>query len=530
MEGYRGMTVVKKETFYPRNKYTLLIVKRGESLEECIRKEYPLSPAKEKIYRLKLRGKSVCLIFNEGVPFGCIPLGIKYAANRCRNFTGTVMLKRGDSGERFVFEKGIPISAGIVQKNDATRYDRYLDPLKDDVKNRDCINIISRRTMFARAVAAAILFVSVLFILFMGKRSDIKRMNLMREQEKVRAEAEKKRLAMDERLSSELESVRAEYEKYFHSENCRIYEMLSSFLKSLKKSRVQSISVDGRKFMAVIKSPLPTDCLSGLERNPFVKNVLMDRISHGGGNDTVSFSGEFSPAGRREEMPVSKAEQIAWYRKKMAEKKKYATYSEYASSLRDKAGKYGCKEEYMQVKETSDSIVTEYSVQGSALKILSFLKAIEDDGFTLESVFIKNEKSLVTSRINLSESLLSFTEEKREMLASEQNLSPRELSGFFGYREMNSVPSAKKTSSRKAVPPPAKEAVRSGEVKITGSTLVFVGKTRTSENKEYVFVKDGKQDALYKVLLNGDGNFSCVQDGNGSFVAYINGKTYRIVK
>ncbi len=98
MEGYRGMTVVKKETFYPRNKYTLLIVKRGESLEECIRKEYPLSPAKEKVYRLKLRGKSVCLIFNEGVSFGCIPLGIKYAANRCRNFTGTVMLKNGDSG------------------------------------------------------------------------------------------------------------------------------------------------------------------------------------------------------------------------------------------------------------------------------------------------------------------------------------------------------------------------------------------------------------------------------------------------
>ena len=184
----------------------------------------------------------------------------------------------------------------------------------------------------------------------------------------------------------------------------------------------------------------------------------------------------------------------------------------------------------MQVKETSDSIVTEYSVQGSAFRILSFLKAIEDDGFTLESVFIKNEKSLVTSRINLSESLLSFTEGKREMLASEQNLSPRELSGFFGYREMNSVPSAGKASSRKALPTPAKEAVRSGEVKITGSTLVFVGKTRTSENKEYVFVKDGKQDALYKVLLNGDGNFSCVQDGNGSFVAYINGKTYRIVK
>ena len=530
MEGYRGMTVVKKETFYPRNKYTLLIVKRGESLEECIRKEYPLSPAKEKIYRLKLRGKSVCLIFNEGVPFGCIPLGIKYVANRCRNFTGTVMLKKGDSGERFVFEKGIPISAGIVQKNDSTHYDRYLDPLKDDVKNRDCINIISRRTMLVRALAVAFLFVSILFILFMEKRSDIKRMNLMREQEKVRAEAEKKRLAMDERLSSELEAVRAEYEKYYHSESCRVYEMLSSFLNSLKKSRIQSISIDGRKFLAVIKSPLPTDCLSGLERNPLVKNVLMDRISHGGGNDTVSFSGEFNPAGKKDGIPESKAEQIAWYRNRMAEKKKYATYSEYASSLRDAARKYGCKEEYMQVKEASDTIVTEYCVKGSAVKVFSFLKAIEDDGFTLEGIFIKNETSYVSSRMNLSESLFSFAEEKGDMFALEQNLSPNELSRLFNYREMDSVHSAKKTSSRKALPPPAKEAVRSGEVKITGSTLVFVGKTRTSENKEYVFVKDSKRDALYKVLLNGDGNFSCVQEQDGSLVAYINGKTYRIVK
>ena len=527
-----------------RSSYTLFILEKNQDVEEYLKYNYPQKINSQNYCVIKTTNNKLCFVFKSKNDINEKINPTLYAVNRCKNYTGKVLLQNLEYNEVLEFEKGKLVKTYFDESKETNNV-KVLNVSRYDASAKDIIYI---QTPKQKIIKYVIFFLSFLLgCIIFAKISNYYVQAKLKEKQVQEKELKEQQELLNKKkqLADKAQGLKNEYYDLIKAQYLDVYEIITIITRNLESnSKIENLSIERNTFEIDLYTKDSLKVLNNFETDPYISEIKMNRSIVDGSKEYVVYSGIISQLGEIKNDDKTPEEQIAYYEKAIQDLKKdnELLLSEYITQIRDLLNKTNCSELYISIKANGDYLIVELSVEANKTNLFQFLK------MNLDS---KQRKIIRTARIKsktnqkLQAVLLFDTRIKTESLRKEtqinlQNLSnilPAELSVKFGsdrIKTSEAKPQVRNNSTVIKTPYEAKTSapVQSAVKKPSITSLIYIGKGGTSMQDKYIFVKEKKDEQVFKLKYKqiddrkGDYYF---EDENGKYKAYYKGNYVEVV-
>lgn len=460
-----------------------------------------------------------------------------FVMRKCRSYSGNAAFVTERFTEIFEFENGELVSCTASSSEAVTEIKTVFHEDSTAFKKSDILKTESKKAKIKKVLLASASCITFLILSWLATSIYTKnKLEVMKERERIEKENLRK-ITEQKKNKARAEKLKEDYEKRIGQAPLNAYDSLSVLYSCTgKRTRIESMSIEGNEFSIDLHSPDGADILARFEQNHAVESIRMSRSAHEHGSEFVTYSGTLRRHALTVDESLSDDEKAVVYEeaiKKLSESEKpnEESLSAYIQKMRSLIKKTACTEEYMQLSEANKEILIECMLKGSASAMFSFLK---DSAAILDfrSVRIRSAGSRSTVSMVVKVDTHILYDDKDKSFLPENASAPEpnyaDINRSF-YKSPVAVP-ARTVQVTKTIgtTAPAK-TVQKTLRKTTG--LEYVGSGGSAKSGRFIFFKDKNSGELHKLPLKQDGSGDwCRELTFSSYEVHLKGVVYEVRK